>query len=341
MVSETEATAIRTLPKAELHLHIEGTLEPELALEFAERNHVSLPWNSLEELKQQYQFENLQSFLNLYYTLMGTLKTEEDFHDLALAYLKHAHSDGVRHAEIFFDPQVHCNNGIAFETVLHGLLAGIRDGYDRYQIDAGLIMSIVRDLPVESAIELMQAATPYADQLLGIGLDSAEIGNPPELFVPVFDQARDLGLHAVAHAGEEGPVEYIRQALDLLHVERIDHGTHAIDDPQMVLRLAQQAIPITSCPLSNFRLHVVQSVADLPMRTFLEQGMIVTINSDDPAYFGGYVAANYDALADGMQFMLDDMAQLAQNSFVASFIDENQRRSYLDEIDSWRETYLA
>lgn len=340
MVSEFEAAAIRALPKAELHLHIEGTLEPELAFEFAKRNHVSLPWETLDELRAQYEFADLQSFLDLYYQLMGTLKTQQDFHDLMLEYLRHAHEDGVRHAEIFFDPQVHIGNGISFETVLNGLLDGIRDGHERYGINAGLIMSIVRDLPVESALELMQTATPYADQLIGVGLDSAEVGNPPEMFVAVFDQARDLGLHVVAHAGEEGPVEYIRQALDLLHAERIDHGTHAADDPQMIVRLADDAVPLTCCPLSNLRLNVVKSVADLPIRTFADQGMIVTVNSDDPAYFGGYVAANYDALADNLNYTLADMAQLAQNSFVASFIDEDSRRTYLDDVQHWRDTYV-
>ena len=332
--------ALRTMPKAELHVHIEGTLEPELALALAERNHVALPWTDLEELRRQYEFENLQSFLDLYYQLMATLRTADDFRDLMLAYLERAAADGVRHAEIFFDPQVHVGNGIDLDTVIDGLLEGLRLGRERFGITGGLILCIVRDMPVASAEALRTAARHRAGDLIGVGLDSAEVGYPPSLFAEVFAKARALGLHCVAHAGEEGPAAYVAEALDLLHAERIDHGIHAIDDEALVRRLAATGTPLTCCPLSNRRLQVVHDLHDLPLRRFLDAGVAITVNSDDPAYFGGYIAANYEAMAS-VGFTLDELSRLAENSIRATFLPNADKQALLDELDGWKARHLG
>ena len=331
--------ALRELPKAELHLHIEGTLEPELALELAERNGVELPFRDLADLKAHYEFANLQSFLDLYYQLMAVLRTREDFTDLMLAYLKHAHEDGVRRAEIFFDPQVHMNNGLSYDLVLDGLLEGLRIGRERYGIEGGLIMCFLRDLPVESAEALIETAAPRASELLGVGLDSAEVGYPPELFKNVYARAAELGLHLVAHAGEEGPADYVLQALDVLHVERIDHGVNTADDPALVGRVADEGIALTVCPLSNRRLQVVQDVRELPIRAFMDAGVKVTVNSDDPAYFGGYIAANYEALAEA-GIPLPMLADIAANSLNATFASTQEKTAMLAALDGWRDKYL-
>lgn len=323
------------MPKAELHLHIEGTLEPELALDLARRNGVQLPWNGLDELRAQYCFENLQSFLNLYYQLMAVLRTADDFRDLMLAYLERAHADGVHHAEIFFDPQVHLDNGLDFDMVVDGLLEGLAIGEERYGISGGLILSIVRDKPVESARSMIDLAEHRAGDLIGVGLDSAEVGYPPSLFEECFAHARAMGLHCVAHAGEEGPADYVTQALDLLHAERIDHGIHAIDSPEVTARLAREGIALTVCPLSNRRLQVVDELRELPIRRFLDQGVAVTVNSDDPAYFGGYIGANYQALAD-IGFGADELAGFAENSIKHSFAAEERRRQLLGQLAKWR-----
>lgn len=332
--------ALRTMPKAELHVHIEGTLEPELALALAERNHVALPWTDLEELRRQYEFENLQSFLDLYYQLMATLRTVDDFRDLMLAYLERAAADGVRHAEIFFDPQVHVGNGIDLDTVIDGLLEGLRLGRERFGITGGLILCIVRDMPVASAEAMLTAARHRAGDLIGVGLDSAEVGYPPSLFAEVFAKARALGLHCVAHAGEEGPAAYVAEALDLLHAERIDHGIHAIDDEALVRRLAATGTPLTCCPLSNRRLQVVHDLHDLPLRRFLDAGVAITVNSDDPAYFGGYIAANYEAMAS-VGFTLDELSRLAENSIRATFLPNADKQALLDELDGWKARHLG
>ncbi|MDU2422475.1 MAG: adenosine deaminase [Bifidobacterium scardovii] len=332
--------ALRTMPKAELHVHIEGTLEPELALALAERNHVALPWTDLEELRRQYEFENLQSFLDLYYQLMATLRTADDFRDLMLAYLERAAADGVRHAEIFFDPQVHVSNGIDLDTVIDGLLEGLRLGRERFGITGGLILCIVRDMPVASAEAMLTAARHRAGDLIGVGLDSAEVGYPPSLFAEVFAKARALGLHCVAHAGEEGPAAYVAEALDLLHAERIDHGIHAIDDEALVRRLAATGTPLTCCPLSNRRLQVVHDLHDLPLRRFLDAGVAITVNSDDPAYFGGYIAANYEAMAS-VGFTLDELSRLAENSIRATFLPNADKQALLDELDGWKARHLG
>lgn len=332
--------AICQLPKAELHLHIEGTLEPQLALALAERNHITLPYASLEELRKQYEFTNLQSFLDLYYQLMSTLKTAKDFRDLMVAYLEHAHNDGVRHAEIFFDPQVHVRNGLDYDMVLDGLLAGMQYGRARFGITSSLILCIVRDMPVEDAHRILDLAAPRAHELCGIGLDSAEVGYPPKLFDEVFARARAMGLHVVAHAGEEGPSSYVEQALNILHVERIDHGVRAIDDAQVVQQCARDRIGMTSCPLSNRRLQVVDDISKLPLRALLEAGVPVSLHSDDPAYFGGYIADNYQALAD-IGFSAAELAQFAQHSIETSFIDKSERQLLLEELTQWRAQYVA
>lgn len=338
-ISPATEQALRKLPKAELHLHIEGTLEPELALKLAERNNISLPFADLDDLKAHYEFENLQSFLDLYYQLMSVLRTRQDFTDLMLAYLARANADGVRRAEIFFDPQVHMNNGLDFDVVLDGLLEGLRIGHERFDIDGGLIMCIIRDMPVDSAEALLDTAASRAGDLLGIGLDSAEVGYPPELFSHVYERAARLGLHLVAHAGEEGPADYVRQALDSLHVERIDHGVRTATDGDLVARIARDGIALTVCPLSNHRLQVVRDVADLPVRQLFDAGVKVTLNSDDPAYFGGYIGDNYIAMAQtGMS--LDELATIAEYSLKSSFATPEQKTTYANALADWKRIHL-
>ncbi len=338
-ISPATEQALRKLPKAELHLHIEGTLEPELALKLAERNNISLPFADLDDLKAHYEFENLQSFLDLYYQLMSVLRTKQDFTDLMLAYLARANADGVRRAEIFFDPQVHMNNGLDFDVVLDGLLEGLRIGHERFGIDGGLIMCIIRDMPVDSAEALLDTAASRAGDLLGIGLDSAEVGYPPELFSHVYERAARLGLHLVAHAGEEGPADYVRQALDSLHVERIDHGVRTATDGDLVARIARDGIALTVCPLSNHRLQVVRDVADLPVRQLFDAGVKVTLNSDDPAYFGGYIGDNYIAMAQtGMS--LDELATIAEYSLKSSFATSEQKTTYANALADWKRIHL-
>ncbi len=336
MVDEAMEQALATMPKCELHLHIEGTLEPDLAFAFAKRNGVALPWASIDELRAQYEFEDLQSFLDLYYALMKTLKTKDDFKDLMVAYLTRANADGVKHAEIFFDPQVHvCTNGLDFNTVLDGLLEGMMIGRERFGITGGLILSIVRDMDIDSADMILDLAQPRKDGILGIGLDSAEVGYHPARCVDPFERARSFGWHCVAHAGEEGPAAYIRDALDLLHAERIDHGIHVQDDHELLERVVRDGIPLTCCPLSNLRLQVVHDMRKHPIPEFLHEGLMCTVNSDDPAYFGGYVAANYAALADiGMS--MEELVALAGNSIDASFASDGRKAQLHAELAVWQ-----
>lgn len=336
MVDRAKEQALATMPKCELHLHIEGTLEPDLAFAFAKRNGVALPWASIDELRAQYEFEDLQSFLDLYYALMRTLKTKDDFKDLMVAYLTRANADGVKHAEIFFDPQVHvCTNGLDFNTVLDGLLEGMMIGRERFGITGGLILSIVRDMDIDSANIILDLAQPRKNEILGIGLDSAEVGYPPARFVEQFARARRFGWHCVAHAGEEGPAAYIRDALDLLHAERIDHGIHIQDDHELLERVVRDGIPLTCCPLSNLRLQVVHDMRKHPIPEFLHEGLMCTVNSDDPAYFGGYVAANYAALASiGMS--MEELAALAGNSIDASFASDGRKAQLHAELAVWQ-----
>ncbi|MFE2070814.1 adenosine deaminase [Streptomyces sp. NPDC059467] len=325
------------LPKAELHLHIEGTLEPELAFRLAERNGVELPYADTEALRKAYQFEDLQSFLNLYYELMAVLRTEQDFEDLANAYLARAAGQGVRHAEIFFDPQAHIARGVPMGTVVEGLWRALGHSVENHGISTRLIMCFLRDESAESAMATLEAAKPYLDRITGIGLDSAEVGHPPVKFREVYEAAAELGLRRVAHAGEEGPPQYITDSLDLLGVERIDHGLRCMEDPALVERLVRERIPLTLCPLSNVRLRAVDVLAEHPLPAMIEAGLLCTVNSDDPAYFGGYVADNYHAVRDALGLSREQMRELARNSFVASFLedDEELRARYIAEVEAF------
>ncbi|GAA4985676.1 adenosine deaminase [Kitasatospora paranensis] len=324
------------IPKAELHLHIEGTLEPELALRLAERNGVTLPYADVAGLRAAYRFDDLQSFLDLYYRLMDVLRTEQDFTDLADAYLARAREQGVRHAEIFFDPQAHTARGVAFDTVLAGLSAALDSSEERYGITTGLILCFLRDRPEEEALATLEEAKPHLDRITAVGLDSAEVGNPPSKFARAYERASELGLHLVAHAGEEGPPEYVREALDVLHVERIDHGIRSLEDPELVARLVAERIPLTVCPFSNVRLRCVDTLADHPLRRMLDAGLLATVNSDDPAYFGGYVDENLTDTAAVLGLTDDQVRTLARNSFEAAFLDDATRARYLAEVDAHR-----
>lgn len=325
---------LRTLPKAELHLHIEGTLEPELAYALARRNGVSLPCSDATELRAQYDFADLQSFLDLYYSCMTVLVTERDFEELTVAYLERAVADGVRHVELFFDPQVHEANGVAVDTVIDGLLAGLAVGATRWGVSGGLILCFLRDHSVESAHRLLDSVAHRFEDVLGVGLDSAEVGYPPAMFESVFARAAEAGLHRVAHAGEEGPPAYVREALDLLGVERIDHGIRAAEDPELLAILAERGIPLTVCPLSNVRLQAVASLDAHPMRLLFDAGVHVTVNSDDPAYFGGYIGDNFVAMAS-IGFTLAELTTMARNSVVASFASADRKSVLLTSIDDW------
>ncbi|NNC92314.1 MAG: adenosine deaminase [Acidimicrobiia bacterium] len=326
---------VRGLPKAELHLHIEGTLEPELMFAFADRNGIELPYGSVDDLRAAYEFADLQSFLDIYYQGAAVLVTEQDFADLMLAYLERAHADGVRHAEIFFDPQTHTERGVGFPVFMAGFAAAQRDAEERLGITSLLIMCFLRHLPAEAAADTLEAAEPYLDRLVGVGLDSGEVGNPPEPFAEVYEAARDHGLRAVAHAGEEGPAAYIRGALDVLGVERIDHGVRVEDDDELVERLVRQSIPLTMCPLSNVKLRVFDDMADHNLKRLLQRGVRVTINSDDPAYFGGYVGDNYLAVAEALDLSRADLAQLARNSLEAAFLPNGRRAELLAELEAF------
>ncbi|WP_217549630.1 adenosine deaminase [Streptomyces sp. GbtcB6] len=325
------------LPKAELHLHIEGTLEPELAFRLAARNGVELPYADTDALRKAYQFEDLQSFLNLYYELMAVLRTEQDFEDLANAYLARAAAQGVRHAEIFFDPQAHLARGVGMGTVVEGLWRALGRSVGNHGVSTRLIMCFLRDESAESAMRTLEAAKPYLDRITGIGLDSAEVGHPPVKFREVYAAAAELGLRRVAHAGEEGPPEYITEALDLLGVERVDHGLRCLEDPELVARLVRERIPLTLCPLSNVRLRAVDVLAEHPLPAMIDAGLLCTVNSDDPAYFGGYVADNYHAVRDALGLSREQMRELARNSFLASFLedDEELRARYLAEVEAF------
>lgn len=308
------------LPKAELHVHIEGTLEPEMLFALAKRNGLSSKHGSVDELRAAYDFSDLQSFLDIYYEGASVLRTEEDFFDLTWAYLERAAADGVRRAEIFFDPQTHTERGVSIETVVNGIGAAL-DRSHELKISTGLILCFLRHLSGTQALETLELALPYRDRLLGVGLDSSEAGRPPELFTAAYDLARQEGLHLVAHAGEEGPPEYIWQALDVLGVERIDHGVRSLEDRSLIERMANDGTPLTMCPLSNLKLKVVDDMADHPLPRLLDAGITVTINSDDPAYFGGYVGANYDAIATSFNLDRDAMTRLSRNSLTAAFIE--------------------
>ncbi|OKI04797.1 adenosine deaminase [Streptomyces sp. CB02923] len=321
-------------PKAELHLHIEGTLEPELAFALAERNGVTLPYATEDELRRAYSFSDLQSFLNLYYALMAVLRTEDDFADLTHAYLARAQAQGVRHAEIFFDPQAHTSRGVPVGTVVEGLTRALDTAEERYGITTRLIMCFLRDESAESALATFEAARPYLDRITAVGLDSAEVGHPPSKFEEVYALAREAGLKCVAHAGEEGPPSYVWEALDILGVDRVDHGVRCLEDEQLVARLVADQVPLTVCPLSNVRLRVIDELADHPLPAMLDAGLLVTVNSDDPAYFGGYADDNFTAVRDALHLDEETLRTLARNSFRASFLDEATRETYLKEVEA-------
>ncbi|CAL9540665.1 adenosine deaminase [Streptomyces sp. enrichment culture] len=326
------------VPKAELHLHIEGTLEPELAFELAARNGLTLPWAGTGALREAYRFEDLQSFLDLYYALMAVLRTERDFEDLADAYLARAAAQGVRHAEIFFDPQAHLARGVALDTVVDGLWRALGRSEERHGVSTRLIMCFLRDASAASALATLEAARPHLDRITGVGLDSAEVGHPPSKFREVYEAAAALGLRRVAHAGEEGPPEYITEALDVLGVERVDHGLRCVEDPALVARLVRERVPLTLCPLSNVRLRVVGTLADHPLPAMLDAGLMCTVNSDDPAYFGGYVGDTFDAVRETLGLGPERLRELARNSFLAAFLDDDEERRarYLAEVEAYR-----
>ncbi len=323
----------RHLPKAELHLHIEGTLEPELMFELARRNHTQLPYGSVDEVRRAYVFSDLQSFLDIYYAGCRVLVKEQDFYDLTSAYLARAAQQGVRHAEIFFDPQTHTDRGVPFETVVTGIHRALHDGEARFGITCGLIMCFLRHLSADAAMRTLTEALPFQKWILAVGLDSSELGHPPSKFKEVYHRAREAGFLAVAHAGEEGPPAYVWEALDLLHARRIDHGVRCVEDERLVARLVEEQIPLTVCPLSNVKLRVFPSLEEHNLKQMLHRGLLVTVNSDDPAYFGGYVADNFRDSAAALDLSREQVLTLARNSFAASFLDGEKRRAYLDAID--------
>jgi len=324
-------TYVRNLPKAELHIHIEGSLEPELMVTLAKRNDVALRFTTVEEIRAAYAFTDLQSFLDIYYEGTAVLRTERDFYDLAWAYLNKAALNGVKRAEIFFDPQTHTARGIPFDAVISGLHRAVEDAKD-LGVSAALILSFLRHLSPEAAAQTLEEGLRHRMKIIGVGLDSSEVGRPPSLFEEVFRRARQEGLHVVAHAGEEGPPEYIWEALDLLHAERIDHGVRVEEDPVLLRRVVKERIPLTMCPLSNLKLRVVDELAQHNLKRLIDAGAVVTINSDDPAYFGGYIVDNYVKAASALGLTEMDLATLARSSIEASFATDEQQAEWLEEI---------
>jgi adenosine deaminase len=314
---------INGIPKAELHVHIEGTFEPELMFEIAKRNNARIKYKSVEEIREAYKFNNLQDFLDIYYKGAVILTEEEDFYDLTMAYLRKAVSQNVLHSEIFFDPQTHTGRGIKFSTVIDGIHKALKDASANLGISTKLIICFLRDLDESAAMKTLEEALAYRERIIAVGLDSAEIGNPPSKFQEVFTRAREAGFLTVAHGGEEGPANYVREALELLKVSRIDHGNHCLDDDKLTEELIRRKIPLTVCPLSNLRLKVVDRMEEHPLRRMMERGLLVTVNSDDPAYFGGYINENYLAITKALNLTEDDIYKLAKNSFEASFLEES------------------
>jgi adenosine deaminase len=332
---ENLAAFIAGLPKAELHLHIEGSLEPELMFELAKRNGIALPFADVEALRAAYEFSRLQDFLDIYYQGAQVLLTEADFHDLAMAYFRRLAADGGVHAEIFFDPQTHTARGVPFQVVADGLLAGMAQAQAELGVSSKLILCFLRHLPEEEAFATLAQAEPYLDRIAGVGLDSSELGHPPSKFAAVFKAARAKGLKLVAHAGEEGPPAYVWEALDILAVDRIDHGNRALEDEGLVARLVRAGMTLTVCPLSNLKLCVVDQLAAHPLKRMLDLGLRVTVNSDDPAYFGGYLGENWLATAKALGLGRADLAELARNSFTGSFLDSATIERHLGAIDAY------
>ena len=333
------SSLINALPKAELHIHVEGTLEPELMMSLAKKNNVSIPYNSIDEIKNAYRFKNLENFLRLYYSGLRVLKDEDDFYILTMNYLKRASENNVRHVELSFDPQAHTRRGVRFEEVIEGIHSALRDGERKYGISWVIILSILRDLSVEDAMQTLSRAEEYKDIIGAIGLDSAEVGNPPSKFKKVFEKAKTSGFHLVAHAGEEGPPSYIKEAIDL-GVERIDHGVRAIEDETLMKMLGRMRIAFTLCPLSNLKLNVVKSLKNYPIREFSKVGIMVTINSDDPAYFGGYINKNYEEVAKALNLKPKEIIEIARNSILASFASDERKREILREINDVENNYF-
>ncbi|WP_375201218.1 adenosine deaminase [Hyphococcus sp.] len=321
------------LPKAELHLHIEGSLEPEMLFKLAQRNRIEIPFKSVEEIRAAYQFSNLQDFLDIYYQGMNVLRTEEDFFDLTMAYLNRARADNVRHVEIFFDPQGHTERGVAFDTAISGILTALAMAKAQFGMTAKLIMCFLRHLPEEDAFETLKQAENWLDRIDGVGLDSSEVGHPPSKFQRVFKAARESGLKLVAHAGEEGPPDYVHEALDLLAIDRLDHGNRSLEDDALIKRLADEQMTLTVCPLSNLKLCVVEEMAAHPLKRMLDLDLRATVNSDDPSYFGGYMNDNFKAAIDALPLTRDDVKTLARNSFLGSFLSEGEKRAQLAAID--------
>ena len=325
---------IQRLPKAELHLHIEGTIEPDFMFEKARKNRVEIPYRSVEELRKAYEFNNLQEFLDLYYQGMAVLRDEEDFFDVTRAYLDRCAADNVTHVEIFFDPQGHTTRGVPFEVVTKGILAGLEDGERRHGITWRLIMSFLRHLSEEEGFETLRQAEPWLDRFVGVGLDSSEKGHPPAKFARLFARCRAMGLLLCCHAGEEGPPSYVREALIDIGVDRIDHGNRAMEDPELVAEIARRGLTLTVCPLSNTALKVIDRMEESPVRRMMDAGISVTVNSDDPAYFGGYVNANFRAVAEALHLADDDIAQLARNSFTGSFLPDEEKARWCERVDA-------
>ncbi|ENU82898.1 adenosine deaminase [Acinetobacter sp. CIP 102082] len=323
---------IQALPKAELHVHIEGTFEPELMFAIAQRNQIQIPYQSVEEVKQAYNFHNLQSFLDIYYAGANVLVHEQDFYDLAWAYFEKCAEDKVVHTEMFFDPQTHTERGVEFATVIAGLKRACQDAQQKLGISSQLIMCFLRHLSEEKAFETLEQALPFKDEIIAVGLDSSEVGHPPAKFERVFAKAREAGFLIVAHAGEEGPPEYVWEALDLLKVNRIDHGVRSEEDKQLMARLIAEKMPLTVCPLSNLKLCVVNDMKEHNIRRLLQQGVHVTVNSDDPSYFGGYMNDNFIAIQQALDLSNEELKQLATNSFEASFISDQEKQKWIAEI---------
>ena len=330
---------LRAMPKAELHIHIEGSLEPELIFALAQRNGLTIPYSSVEELRSAYAFTNLQSFLDIYYAGASVLITEQDFYDMARAYFVKAAADNVVHAELFFDPQTHTARGVSLDVVINGLHRACVDAHTELGVSGALIMCFLRHLSEEEAFETLEQALPYQDKIIGIGLDSGEVGNPPEKFARVFARCRELGFHLVAHAGEEGPPAYVWTALDVLKVERIDHGVQSSKDAALMQRLAKDRIALTVCPLSNLKLCVFPDLASHNLKHLLDAGLAATVNSDDPAYFGGYMNDNFTQTFHATGLQAQHAYTLARNSFEASFIDASAKRRYIDQLDACFSTF--
>jgi len=321
------------LPKAELHLHIEGSLEPEMLVALARRNSIDIPFRSVEEVRAAYEFSNLQDFLDIYYQGMNVLRTEEDFFDLAMAYLNRARADNVRHAEIFFDPQGHTARGVPFSVAISGVLTALKMSRAQFGMTSRLIMCFLRHLPEEDAFSTLKEAEPWLGDIIGVGLDSTEIGHPPQKFARVFAAAKERGLKLCAHAGEEGPPDYVRDTLDILKVDRLDHGNRSLEDDALVERLRKSGMTLTVCPLSNLKLCVVKEMRAHPIRKMLDLGLRATVNSDDPAYFGGHVMANFKAVIEALDLDAENIRTLIKNSFAGSFLSDGEKRAHLAAIE--------